>query len=105
MTEKYENAVVKDKKKARKRSKNPRNALDFFTNFMVDYKNAVRHIKNLQKELEKVEWELYQMEDAAKQITLFVKHMKLEKKDIIKSLQHEVSDKDEIIKEDKESSG
>ena len=90
MTEQYKNPIKKDKRKVRKRSRNPRSALDFFTNFLIDYKNLIRRIKAEQKSLEKMEYEVYQMYDAMKQIMRFVKKKRLQDIDIVKELRDDL---------------
>jgi len=61
------NVLKKEKKKLR-RIKFPKTLRDHATNFLVDYKNHLVHIKLVRQRFEKLEWESYQMKQAFEEI-------------------------------------
>ena len=58
--------------------------MDYYINFILDYKNLIQRIKRLGKDAEKIEWEAHQMKDGMSQAMKLLKVYKLLGKDIDK---------------------
>ena len=84
MSKRNENVIKKNEKKVKRRVKFPKSSLDYYVNFILDYKNLIRRIKKMGADVEKIEWEAHQMKDGMSQAMKLLKVYGLLKKDIDK---------------------